>query len=73
MALLVLSICPFDISVGVGTFVTGLSQISSFFSYYILAIDVNAVATHIVVIPKVCPVTATVVVNHFVMIATLWL
>ena len=25
--------CPFDISVGVGAFVIGLSQISSFFSY----------------------------------------
>ena len=28
----VLSLCPFDISVGVGAFVIGLSQISSFFS-----------------------------------------
>ena len=27
-----LSLCPFDISVGVGAFVMGLSQISSFFS-----------------------------------------
>ena len=27
-----LSLCPFDISVGVGAFVIGLSQISSFFS-----------------------------------------
>ena len=26
-----LSLCPFDISVGVGDFVIGLSQISSFF------------------------------------------
>ena len=34
MALFVLSLCPFDISVGVGAFVIGLSQISSFFSYY---------------------------------------
>ena len=32
VALFVLSLCPFDISVGVGTFVIGLSQISSFFS-----------------------------------------
>ena len=32
MALFVLSLCPFDISVGVGVFVMGLSQISSFFS-----------------------------------------
>ena len=30
MALFVLSLCPFDISVGVGAFVIGLSQISSF-------------------------------------------
>ena len=29
----VLSFCPFDISVGVGAFVIGLSQISSFFSH----------------------------------------
>ena len=28
----VLSLCPFDISVGVGTFVIGLSQIFSFFN-----------------------------------------
>ena len=33
VALFVLSLCPFDISVGVGTFVIGPSQISSFFSY----------------------------------------
>ena len=32
VALFVLSLCPFDISVGVGDFVIGLSQISSFFS-----------------------------------------
>ena len=32
VALFVLSLCPFDISVGVGSFVIGLSQISSFFS-----------------------------------------
>ena len=32
MALFVLSLCPFNISVGVGAFVIGLSQISSFFS-----------------------------------------
>ena len=28
-----LSLCPFDISVGIGAFVIGLSQLSSFFSY----------------------------------------
>ena len=33
MALIVLSLCPFDISAGVGVFVIGLSQISSFFLY----------------------------------------
>ena len=33
VALFVLSLCPFGISVGVGAFVIGLSQISSFFSY----------------------------------------
>ena len=32
VTLFVLSLCPFDISVGVGAFVIGLSQISSFFS-----------------------------------------
>ena len=32
VALFLLSLCPFDISVGVGAFVIGLSQISSFFS-----------------------------------------
>ena len=30
VALFVLSLCPFDISVGVGAFLIGLSQISSF-------------------------------------------
>ena len=34
VALFVLSLCPFDISVGVGAFVIGLSQISSFFSCF---------------------------------------
>ena len=33
VALFVLSLCPLDISVGVGAFVLGLSQISSFFLY----------------------------------------
>ena len=32
VALFVLSLCPFDISVGVGDFVIGLSQVSSFLS-----------------------------------------
>ena len=35
----VLSLCPFDISVGVGAFVIGLSQISSFFSCYPLWVE----------------------------------
>ena len=34
VALFVLSLCLFDISVGTGAFVIGLSQISSFFSCY---------------------------------------
>ena len=34
MALFVLSLCPFGISVGVGAFVIGLSQISFFFSLF---------------------------------------
>ena len=33
MALFVLSLCPFDISVGIGAFVIGLGQISSFFVF----------------------------------------
>ena len=33
VALFVFSLCPFDISVGVGAFVIGLSQISSFLSW----------------------------------------
>ena len=33
VALFVLSLCPYDISVGVWAFVIGLSQISSFFSF----------------------------------------
>ena len=32
VALFVLSLCPFDISVGVGAFVIGMGQISSFLS-----------------------------------------
>ena len=40
VALFVLSLCPFDISVGVGAFVIGLGQISSFLSlYFILALQ----------------------------------
>ena len=34
VALFVLSFCPLDISVGVGAFVIGLSQMPSFFSYH---------------------------------------
>ena len=34
VALFVLSLCPLGISVGVGAFVIGLSQISSFFSFF---------------------------------------
>ena len=40
VALLMLSLCPFYISVGVGAFVIGLSQISSFlFSWNFLKIN----------------------------------
>ena len=39
MALFVLSLCPFDISVGVGAFVIGLSQISSFLSLNLRMFD----------------------------------
>ena len=35
VALFVLSLCPFTISVGVGAFVIGLSQISSFLSCFL--------------------------------------
>ena len=35
VALFVLSLCPFDISAGVGAFVIGLSQISSFSLRYL--------------------------------------
>ena len=35
VALFVLSLCPFDISVGVGAFVIGLGQISSFLSWIV--------------------------------------
>ena len=34
VALFVLSLCPFDISVVIGAFVIGLSQISSFLSFF---------------------------------------
>ena len=37
VALFVLSLCPFDISVGVGAFVIGLGQISSFLFPHILS------------------------------------
>ena len=35
LALFVLSLCPFDISVGVGAFVIGLGQIFSFLSLHV--------------------------------------
>ena len=38
VALFVLSFCPFDNSAGVGAFVIGLSQISSFFSWYSISL-----------------------------------
>ena len=41
VAFFVLSLCPFDISVGVGAFVIGLSQISSFFSKGFIPADIS--------------------------------
>ena len=41
VALFVLSLCPFDISVGVGAFVTGLGQISSFLSLFTRNISIS--------------------------------
>ena len=41
MALFVLSLCPFDISVGIGAFVIGLGQISSFLSFILIHIPFN--------------------------------
>ena len=38
VALYMLSLCPFDISVGVWAFVIGLSQISSFFPFHCVKI-----------------------------------
>ena len=37
VALFVMSLCPFDMSVGVGDFVIGLSKISSIFCYLSIA------------------------------------
>ena len=51
MALFVLSLCLFDISVGVGAFVIGLSQISSFFSSLIFVRFCsfwNEIALHVI-------------------------
>ena len=45
VALFVLSLCPFDISVGVGDFVIGLSQISSFLSLEIIVIYIRVLLT----------------------------
>ena len=41
VALFALSLCPFDISVGVGAFVVGLSLISSFFSFNMHLITIH--------------------------------
>ena len=45
--LFVLSLCPFDISVGVGAFVIGLGLISSFLSLRNLLKDVSCFKIHI--------------------------
>ena len=44
VALFVLSLCPFDISVGVRAFVIGLSQISSFLSSFSKILVRNAIS-----------------------------
>ena len=41
VAVFVLSLCPFDISVGVGAIVIGLSQISSFLFFYFCLITLH--------------------------------
>ena len=45
-----LSLCPFDISVGVWAFVIGLSQISSFFSWNFVPMKYSWFAAHVNVI-----------------------
>ena len=47
VALFVLSLCPFDISVGVGAFVIGLGQISSFLSEWLKLTDNLIFKAHI--------------------------
>ena len=53
MALFVLSLCPFDISVGVGAFVTGLSQISSFLSWKSIGIILSSWAICVQILLKI--------------------
>ena len=53
-----LSRCFLDFSVGVWAFVIGLSQISSFFSYYLILLILNK---EIVLIPKSSPLNIFVV------------
>ena len=43
VALFVLSLCPFDISVGVGAFVMGLNQISSLFVINVTFNDISII------------------------------
>ena len=50
VALFVFSLCPFDISVGVGAFVIGLSQISSFLSLELVWLLINVMVDDISVI-----------------------
>ena len=54
VALFVLSLCPFDISVGVGAFVIGLGQISSFLSSHRLSLLSFAFCSIRVTRPKIC-------------------
>ena len=49
VALFVLSLCPFDISVGEGAFVIGLGQISSFLSLFLIPFRGNFIKTRLFV------------------------
>ena len=47
MALFVLLLCPFGISVGIGAFVIGLGQISSFLSFQVRGRSVHRKYNHL--------------------------
>ena len=54
VVLFVLSLCPFDISAGVGAFVIGQGQISSFFSYTVKKGSFAELAFYLCVLPGGC-------------------